>query len=216
MLRMTTKRAIVIVLTMTMLACQSAYFAGLTTQPGEVLFEDDFSARTNGWTRLANEGGVMDYDGGGFRIFVSAPRHDYWSTPGLDFRDVRLEADTLKFAGPDENRIGLICRYRDAQNYYFSVISSDGYYAIGKVKDGQRSLLGQAEMQYSPAIEKGLAINHLRVECVGSTLRFFVNDQPVALAQDADFPDGDVGLLAGTFDEAGVDVVFDNFVVIAP
>jgi hypothetical protein len=38
----------------------------------------------------------------------------------------------------------------------------------------------------------------------------------VAQAQDPDFPEGDVGLLAGTFTQPGVDVIFDNFVVLQP
>jgi hypothetical protein len=38
----------------------------------------------------------------------------------------------------------------------------------------------------------------------------------VATAQDTDLANGDVGVLAGAFDEAGVDVLFDHFVVIQP
>jgi hypothetical protein len=34
--------------------------------------------------------------------------------------------------------------------------------------------------------------------------------------QDDTFASGDVGLLAGTYDEIGTDIHFDNFVVRAP
>ncbi len=203
---------LLILLALTLTACQFAPAA----QSGDVLFEDDFSTRANRWTSLANEGGVMNYDGGGFRMVVSAQGRDYWATPGLNFDDVRIDVDTIKVAGPVENRIGVVCRHRDVQNFYFFVISTDGYYAIGKVKEGEQSLIGQKEMLYSSAIETGLAINHLRVECQGSILRLYINDAPTALVDDFDFPEGDVGLLAGTFDEAGLDVLFDNFVVIKP
>jgi len=197
-------------------ACQMLDFANLMTKPGAVLFQDDFSNPASGWTRLVSPVGIMDYDGGGYRFLVNAIDHNYWSTPGKEFQDVRIEVDSAKLAGPDENRLGVVCRYQDAQNYYFFVISSDGYYAIGKVKGGQTSLLGQEQMQYSEAIVRRGAVNHLTVECVGSTLRFFVNGMPVALVQDADFLSGDVGLLAGTFDQAGVDVLFDDFMVTKP
>ena len=110
----------------------------------------------------------------------------------------------------------MICRHRDDQNFYYFVISADGYYAIGKVKEGEQSLLGQDAMRYSSAIKTGVAINHLRADCQGSTLRFYINQAPIALVEDFDFIEGDVGLLAGTLNEGGLDVLFDNFVVVHP
>ncbi|MBT3337508.1 MAG: hypothetical protein HN855_00055 [Anaerolineae bacterium] len=184
--------------------------------PGDTLFADDFSINTGQWVNLVNDGGVMGYDASGLRFFVREAGLNYWSTPGMNFRDTRLEVDALRYAGPVENRIGLICRYRDDLNFYFFVISTDGYYAIGKVKDGVQALLGQDAMRYSSAIETGVAINHLRAECQGSSLRFYVNDAPVALVDDLDFSEGDVGLLAGTFEEGSLDVLFDNFKVVQP
>ena len=184
--------------------------------PGTILFEDDFSSHEHQWTTLVNEGGVMGYDAEGFRIFIRDAGLNYWATPGLNFDDTRIEVNALQYSGPSENRIGLICRYENDQNFYFFVISTDGYYAIGKVKAGEQILLGQDAMLYSSAIKRGVAINHLRAECQGSTLRFFVNDTPLALTEDLDFGEGDVGLLAGTFDEGGLDLLFDDFIVLQP
>lgn len=183
---------------------------------GDILFEDDFSTRENQWTTLVNENGVMGYDASGFRFFIREGGLNYWATPGLTFSDVRVEVDVLQYAGPVENRMGLICRHQDDQNFYFFVISADGYYAIGKVKAGEQILLGQEAMRYASAIERGISINRLRAECQGNTLRFYVNDSPIALVEDFDFTEGDVGLLAGTFKEGGVDLLFDDFVVFQP
>ncbi|NJN80226.1 MAG: hypothetical protein HC797_07025, partial [Anaerolineales bacterium] len=44
----------------------------------------------------------------------------------------------------------------------------------------------------------------------------YVNGFQVAQAQDSTLTSGDVGILAGTFDTPGVDIVFDNFVVLQP
>jgi len=41
-----------------------------------------------------------------------------------------------------------------------------------------------------------------------------VNDQMLAVAQDDELGPGDAGLIAGAFDEGGVDIAFDNFRVI--
>lgn len=182
--------------------------------PGEVLYREDFSNNASGWDRVLNDGGIMDYDSGGYRILVRGAKMNFWSTPPGNFGDVRIEADVTRLNGPMENRAGLICRYQNG-NYYFFVISSDGYYAIGKFTNGQAVLVGQEMMVASDAI-RSEGVNHLRAECAGETLTFYVNETQVASTQDPDFSTGGVGVLAGTFDEPGVDVLFQNFVVLQP
>ena len=185
-----------------------------TANSGDILYQEQFENNRTGWARFSNENGIMDYDGGGYRILVQQPQLNIWSTPEKDFSDVRLEADVIKLNGPDENRMGLICRYRGG-DYYFFIISNDGYYVIGKFIGGLTLLLGQSEMQASGAIQTG-TMNHLRADCIGDKLTFYINFSEVASATDADFSTGDVGVLAGAFSEPGVDVLFDNFVVIQP
>jgi hypothetical protein len=182
--------------------------------PGDVLYQESFADNTSGWDRVKNDGGIMDYDSGGYRILVRQPGLNFWSTPGRNFGDVRVEADVTRLNGPDENRTGLICRYQHG-NYYFFIISNDGYYAIGKFVKRQIFLLGQSEMQKSDLIQSG-SVNHLHADCIGDTLTFYVNNTQVAATQDSDFATGDVGVLAGAFTEPGVDVLFQNFVVIQP
>jgi hypothetical protein len=194
----------------------SACSSSLSNVPnGSVLFKDDFSVSTSGWDRFKSAEGTMDYDGGGYRILVNALQVSFWSAPHKDFSDVRIEVDSGKVGGPDENRIGLICRYSGNQ-YYFFVISSDGYYGIGIFDHGQTALLGQSVMQASDKIKTGADINHLRADCNGDTLTLFVNGFQLAQAHDSTLKHGDVGLLAGTFSRPGVDVLFDNFVVTKP
>ncbi len=182
---------------------------------GTTLFKDDFSVPTSGWDRSKHAEGTMDYFGGGYRILVNALQTNFWSTPHKDLADVRIEVDAGKLAGPDENRIGLICRYTTS-DYYFFIVSSDGYYAIGIFTKGQANLLGQTEMQFSDKIVQGMAINHLRADCNGSTLTFFANGVQLAQVHDPILKHGDFGLLAGTFSQPGVDIVFDNFLVLKP
>ena len=212
-------RSVCAVLTVLLLAgCQTSRFADLVTRPGDPLFKDDFSDPSSGWIRTKNPAktGVMDYDQGTFRMLVLERNYDLWSVPGLDFQDARIEVGARRLGGPLENRFGIICRFRSSQDYYFFVVSSDGYYAIGKVSQGVTSLLGQAMMAYSQAIVLGDGQNHLRFDCIGRMLTGFVNGQAVAMVADADYSEGDVGLLVGTFDAPGADVAFDHFIVIKP
>ena len=182
---------------------------------GTLLFQDDFAQATTGWDRLMTAEGIMDYDAGGYRILVNSLQTNFWSTPHKNFSDVRIEVDTGKIGGPDENRIGLVCRFT-GRDYYFFLISSDGFYGMGVYKDGLAILIGQDEMKSNPNIKTGLAVNHLRADCIGNTFTFYVNGFQVAQAQDASLTSGDIGLLAGTFAQPGVDIVFDNFVVVKP
>ncbi|HET6595375.1 MAG TPA: hypothetical protein VFG81_07115 [Anaerolineales bacterium] len=188
--------------------------AASTANPGDILYQEQFENNTTGWARIANDNGIMDYDSGGYRILVRQPKLNIWSTSEKDFGNVRVEADVIKLNGPDENRMGLICRYQSG-DYYFFMMSNDGYYVIGKFIGGMTLLLGQSEMQASSAIQTG-TMNHLRADCIGNTLTFYINFTEVASATDTDFPSGDVGVVAGAFSEPGVDVLFDNFVVIQP
>lgn len=182
--------------------------------PGEILYQENFADNTSGWDRALNDGGIMDYDSGGYRILVRGAKMNFWSTPPGNFGDVRVEADVTRLNGPDANRAGLMCRYRNG-NYYFFVISNDGFYAIGKFTDGQAVLIGQESMAPTEFIESD-EVNHLRADCIGNTLTFYVNFNQIASTQDADFSTGGVGVLAGSFEEPGVDVLFQNFVVLQP
>jgi hypothetical protein len=182
---------------------------------GSVLFQDDFSAVDSGWDRVQHGGGIMDYDGGGYRILVTAAEANVWSTPKRAFMDARVEVDAGKLGGPHANRIGLICR-SDGSSYYFFIIGSDGYYGLGVFTGGKAALLGQSSMKASPAILTGAAVNHLRLDCTGARLSGFVNGVQVTRVLDESLREGEVGVLAGAFDDPGADVVFDNFIVLQP
>jgi hypothetical protein len=210
---------VVAILAFSAIACQFAtQVTDRFSSSGDAIFRDDFSQPYSGWTRgteLPNSG-ISDYSDGVFRILVNEPNFDYWSNPNLSFENTRIEVDAVKLGGPEVNRFGLICRYQDELNYYFFIISSDGYYGVGKVKGDQLSLIGMSEMLPSSAILAGSGLNHLRADCIGDQLFFFVNGQMVSQVSDNDFASGDVGILAGTFNEPGVDITFDNFVVVKP
>jgi hypothetical protein len=184
---------------------------------GSLLLQDDFSNPSSGFDHFmgVNGEGIMDYDAGGYRILVNALQTNFWATPRKDFKDVRMEVNVGKLGGPDENRIGMLCRFYNS-NYYFFLITSDGFYGAGLYFNGQAILLGQTELVASDAIKTGLAVNHLRADCAGSTLAFYVNGAQVVNIQDGTLISGDVGLLAGTFGQPGVDIIFDDFVVVTP
>ena len=197
------------------LAC-SLGGGGAATDPN-VLFQDDFSDTDSGWDQVDTDAGTTDYSDGSYRILVSQEQYDAWANPGQSFDgDVIVEVDATKAAGPDENDFGVLCHYQDVDNFYYFQITSDGYAVIGKVTGGEQSKISGDDYESAGAVHQGDAANHIRGECVGNTLTLIVNGEQVLTATDTDHTGGDVGLIAGTFDTAGADIFFDNFVVSKP
>jgi serine/threonine protein kinase len=186
------------------------------TPIGAVLFRDDFSDPTSGWDRSSDGEGLTNYWEETYRIVVDKPQSDYWANPGQEFTDVIVEVDAYKAGGPDDNDFGVICRYQDVDNFYGFLISSDGFYSIMKIIDGEYDLIDLESMESSRSILQGSATNRIRAECIGTSLRLYANGDLLQEAQDADYAEGDVGLIAGTFDLPGTDIRFDNFVVYSP
>lgn len=114
-------------------------------------------------------------------------------------------------AGPFDNQYGLLVRYVDRANFYAFWISSDGMYAVQKLLSDD--WVDLVEWTESPVVREGDRTNILRVECEGSEIRFVVNDELLTAVEDSSFAMGDVGLAAGSFDEPGVVVHFDNLLV---
>lgn len=181
-----------------------------------VLFHDEFSSRFSGWDSDSGDDGQTGYITGGYLIWVKQPNLDLWANPGLDLMDVSIEVDAARVDGPLTNTYGLICRYQDVDNYYFGIVGSDGYYAIGKRYAGENILLSGEKLQLTDKVADGTVVNHLRFDCTGSMLILYSNGYQLARVEDEDFVHGDVGVIAGTLEAAGTAVTFDNFAVFKP
>jgi hypothetical protein len=181
-----------------------------------VLFKDDFSHLTGGWRTYEDSISYAGHQSGGFRLWANVPQYQFWSTPGLNFSDTLIYTKTRQLGGPSDNMVGVLCRYQNSANYYALVIGSDGYYGIYKMAAGQQSLIAQAHMDFSEKIHRGGEENEIIALCKGNQLALVVNDTPLIQVEDSTFKNGDVGLIVGNFSEAGVDILFDDFIVIKP
>ncbi len=182
----------------------------------KVLFKDDFTFTTGGWRTYQDSLSFAGYQSGGFRLWTDAPHYQFWSVPGLNLKDSLIYTHIRKLDGPDDNLFGVLCRYQDAANYYALVIGSDGYYGIYKMIAGQQILIGQTHMDFSELINRGQNENELMALCQGDQLTLFVNDTPLLQVEDSSLEYGDVGLVVGNFSEPGVDILFDDFIVMKP
>lgn len=210
---------LILIMMLVITGCDAASVnpGGATQSPGQILFQDDFSKTDSGWETWSEaNGSQVGYVNGGLRILIKETQYDYWSNSGRRFTDTRTEVDAIKVAGPDDNTMGVLCRWQNRDNYYAFLISSDGYYSILRVKEGAYELLGAKTMLYSESIRKGSALNRLRADCTGNRLVFYANGQKLTEVQDTTLSSGEVGLIAGTLSKPGVDIFFDNFMVTVP
>jgi hypothetical protein len=162
-----------------------------------------------------------------------------FSTASPHFGDFDLSVMARPVAGPINNGYGVVFRLQDPQNFYWFLISSDGYYQVqGWVNDEEKDLSAWIE---SPLIHQGLDVeNQLRVIGVGGQFQFFINGEQVQVCVpddpagestyfnecvdgqmldtlvDGSIPAGQLGVVARTFSEPGVEVEFDNVLVYGP
>jgi hypothetical protein len=186
-----------------------------TPAPGAIYY-DDFSDPESGWyTQLSDDHSVL-YDWGGLRFRINRADFDMWSYPPQEYSDAIIWVEAAKLEGTNDNAFGLLCRIQENGDYYAFLISSDGYAGIARRQSGVYRMLSGDTMVYIEAVSSPTGLYRLRAACEGSELSFFVNDLLVATASGEGLVTGKVGVLAGTYSQAGVDVFFDNFIVTVP
>ncbi len=194
-----------------------------TPASGQALYLDDFSNPDSGWDVYDEENAAVGYEGD--KYFIAIKRNNWlaWANaePALDLENVIIEVEAVLEQGPadDKAEFGVICRYQDSKNYNYFSVRVDGYAAIIRMNEGDQVVISSADKKYqsAAAIKSGQAANHIRASCIGDKLELYINGELAAQAQDdAPLPSGDVGLIAGAYDEANVRFTFDNMLVSVP
>lgn len=187
---------------------------------GGTLFNDTFEEERNcGWALYNRNGASSTIGDGVLRLTTSQPGQIWWTNPGRNFDDVIITAEVEQVSGPVDNAFGVICRYQDSENFYVFLISSDGFYAIGKYESGSDQVVylsGDGGYVASDAINQGQARNSIRASCVADELTLMVNGELLESVTDTTFLTGDIGLGASTFQSGALTVDYDNVRVLAP
>ena len=181
-----------------------------------VLFQDDFGDPSSGWWTVSDEGGEVRYENGELHIRdYTVPDAPTTSRPGQQFTDLVMEVEGRLLAGSEDNWFGHYCRYVDGDNLYVMAYSSDGYYTGFGKTNGERTQF--ADPTRTDAIRQGPGVTNLaRLECIGSSLRFWVNGELLIDVVDTGLAQGDIALDAESQDGEYIDVAFDNLIVRAP
>jgi hypothetical protein len=182
------------------------------------LFQDDFSNPNSGWMVTKTDYAEFAYLEGEYRILLKkADFNTYSLLPKQTFDNCSVEADVRLAAGPSNGVFGILLRAEaDAQTVnkaYVFAIRGDGFYAILK-RTSPSFWDAIAYGKESKAIKPGNAVNHLRADCSGETLTFYVNGEKLLEKTDAAFKTGGVGVAVTTQPKSeALEVRFDNFVV---
>lgn len=153
---------------------------------------DDFDdLDLTGWTaEVAIDGSTWSADAGTLDYaFNDGPAILSWDAPGqIDFINHALSAT---ISSTDDDKLGLIFRYQDADNYYgFEMNSQGSKRQLFKVSSGSRSVLAQDTVAYNK--EQAYA-----VEIYGVDGKLYVQiDNQIVMSADDDTtpPSGKVGV----------------------
>lgn len=215
----------------------------LPAESGTLLYAATFDAFNEDWAqyvgRLSSE--VVD---GALRLSVGeTPAGPYSVTsPYFEDFDVRVQARAVE--GPENNGFGIVFREQDPNNFYYFLISSDGFYHVGRILYGEVHVLSQ--WIETPSVNTGFNVaNTLRIVGRADHFQFYVNDLPLLLCipndpnaestwnyvesvcvdgsmqetlVDSSLAIGRIGVIATTILGGGTGVVvdFDNVLVYGP
>jgi len=177
------------------------------------LYKDNFSS--GGWVEQRTDNFRMHHVNDGYRVYVNPDHNKIWSVRSPEYFDVRVETEAFMVEGPDTGFYGVICRFENGSNYYAMVIGENGYYGIGKQKDGTFRFLAEGTDDKNVINTDG-SLNVVQGDCVGEDLVLHVNNVQLLHIQDSDFLYGAVGVSAGTKAEERFVAQFNEFVVYTP
>lgn len=188
------------------------------------LLRDSFDSNRNGWDEGEDNdeysSGGQDISSGRYRWDATAHRgFVWWTMPDMEsVSDFVLSVQARRVRGPKvTGEYGVIFRVSRPPggdlNYYRFGVADDKTFHVALRHDGEWTRL--IEWTDENAIKPGQE-NHLVVIARGSTFRFLINGDEIALVEDATLREGKAGLLI-SLDEGDEGVFeFDDFEVYVP
>ena len=180
---------------------------GYVAGPGFSNFTDNFLDPSSGWPVQTGGQNGWWYANQHYYISVGSINTQAVVTPGYSLGDGYIMASGQVTQDQPHAYYGVVCRYQDADNYYFFEIGYDGDYRVGMRLNGQWMQLNSSAPKTSGAIRYGY--NQVAGHCYGNQLSLYVNDTLVDTVYDNTFAYGQIGLCASTGDFPGMTVEYD-------
>jgi serine/threonine protein kinase len=187
-----------------------------------IIYEDDFSNTSSGWTVSSNDIGEANYFNGQYRLSIKQPGHMIAGiNPAIgSIDDFIIDFDTQSLTSSEDSSYGIIVRQKDINRfdnfYYFQIYGNKGTYKVEAQSAGQWSTLIEADAPET--IKTDGSVNHVTVKCIGPKMELYINDSMIATMEDDSFLKGFVALAAmsGMESDSQVDSIFDNIKIHFP
>ncbi len=184
------------------------YFTVLTKAKLKSTNLDDFSGKPTRWFAGYQDGVFYKYIDGYYLIDTSKTEKSGLSLFPGKYKLFEMEVNSFKEYGPDNYGFGLFFQDNPNQSggfdQYRFLISNDGWITIQRsFEDIPRAIY---EWSICPAV-KPSSFNRLKVIILGSTIKFYVNDEPVYQLDEVAPVEGKLGLYVSS----GLRVRFDDF-----
>jgi hypothetical protein len=185
---------------------------------GEVLLTDSFDNPAAG--RLAGQSddpaAEQGYIGGEYQVRLSPSAKPFRAVGANSvFANLQVAVDARLAGGLEARWVGVACRLTPkdgtAQFYALLTVPATGQFALSNF-DGYR-WAHLVPFQYSAAIRRGNASNHLELTCVGPTIVARINGTEVASMVDRTYDSGYVAVVVGRDEDIPVEARFDNLLV---
>ncbi|HEX2622220.1 MAG TPA: hypothetical protein VHL11_18810 [Phototrophicaceae bacterium] len=213
-----------------------------TAEADQVLYATGFDAVSDEWEEADDGQRVAQTHDGMMQLTLDNPNDSVYAPLRWYFGDFDLQVEATVTGGVENNGFGVIFRQTDRKNYYYFLISADGYYQLVRVLNGTARTM--SNWIPSPAIETGImAKNQIRVVGQGDQFAFYVNNQRLAVCipdnpeaestydefaeeckagqmleifTDTALTYGHPGVIAISLNDPDVEVAFDNLIVTGP
>lgn len=188
--------------------------SGQQASEGQTVLYEEFSNNDRNWSETAEADTSTYISDGRLFLQVNPVQFSLWipdpETP--EFENIVINVDVNIEQAAHDGDIGVLCRYQDADNHYALEVSEDGYYTIWKRVNGEVVYI--VEWAPSDLIPTDGSPFVLNASCDGAQLSVGINGNLLATGTDTDYFSGNVGMIAGTWENPGLIVSFDNFEVI--
>ena len=187
-------------------------------QLGQVLLTDSFDNPAAGRLSSQSHSPAVEqgYIGGEYQVRLSSSAKPLLAVGASSvFANLQVAVDARLAEGTEGRSIGVACRMNPkdgtAQFYALLAVPATGRFALSNF-DGYR-WFHLVPFQFSEAVRRGNASNHLELTCVGSTLIARINGTEVASAQDSTYDSGYVAVVVERDEGIPLEARFDNLVV---
>ena len=181
-----------------------------------ILYQETFDAAArDAWTLEGDADARAAILNDQLLIEVDAPDVVQYATLTAEsFSDFTLQVDVAQLAGGSRSSYGVLFRLQEDGGFYRFAVSPRGYFMVELHQaDGRRTRLTDGWVP-TGNVNSGLnQINRLQITTAGSSLAFFINGVFQIEIAESSLGQGHLALDAGTFEDGGLRVAFDDLIV---